>query len=257
MGRSRIGGQPPGESDVHRPADLVVDNRSDLVKVVAAPVVGQRTYHDACGPIYDVFVANVHQAGHVDWPRSSSAYETLISKPLEYLFNRCFYLYREFATDRSRPVSPSFPSSLSTSEKFGLRAQPGGFYEEGSAKEARGLVEEGGKGRQRGESERPFLVPPELGGACEEGVPQRNKGMKGRFALDALYPLHNDGSFVHWRKSFVEPHGSAHCPSVSNPNMTDTKMANWSATNPLVMSWLVNAIEPTIATSLMFMASAK
>ncbi|GMH02278.1 hypothetical protein Nepgr_004117 [Nepenthes gracilis] len=41
------------------------------------------------------------------------------------------------------------------------------------------------------------------------------------------------------------------------PNMTDTKMADWSATNPLVMSWLLNAIEPTIATSLMFMASAK
>lgn len=34
-------------------------------------------------------------------------------------------------------------------------------------------------------------------------------------------------------------------------------MADWSATNQLVMSWLLNAIEPTIATSLMFMASAK
>ncbi|GJV46195.1 hypothetical protein Tco_1430731 [Tanacetum coccineum] len=98
MGRSRIGGQPPGESDVHgpalacfqvqalaveasrqkrtsgpgrsqkRPADLVVDNRSDLVKVVAAPVVGQRTYRDARGPIYDVSAADVRQAGHVDWP---------------------------------------------------------------------------------------------------------------------------------------------------------------------------------------------
>lgn len=41
------------------------------------------------------------------------------------------------------------------------------------------------------------------------------------------------------------------------PNMSETKMADWSATNPLVMSWLLNAIEPTIATSLMFMASAK
>jgi hypothetical protein len=39
------------------------------------------------------------------------------------------------------------------------------------------------------------------------------------------------------------------------PNMSDTK--DWSATNQLVMSWLLNAIEPTIATSLMFMASAK
>ena len=41
------------------------------------------------------------------------------------------------------------------------------------------------------------------------------------------------------------------------PNMSDTKMADWSATNQPVMSWLFNAIEPTIATSLMFMASAK
>ncbi|GKD61554.1 hypothetical protein Tco_1299063 [Tanacetum coccineum] len=39
--------------------------RSDLVKVVAAPVVGQRTYRDARGPIYDVSVADVRQAGHV------------------------------------------------------------------------------------------------------------------------------------------------------------------------------------------------
>ena len=41
------------------------------------------------------------------------------------------------------------------------------------------------------------------------------------------------------------------------PNMSETKMADWSATNQLVMSWLLNAIEPTIATSLMFMASVK
>lgn len=49
------------------------------------------------------------------------------------------------------------------------------------------------------------------------------------------------------------------------PNMSETKMADWSSTNQLVMSWLLNAIEPTIATSLifliatslMFMASAK
>ncbi|CAB4294325.1 unnamed protein product [Prunus armeniaca] len=34
-------------------------------------------------------------------------------------------------------------------------------------------------------------------------------------------------------------------------------MADWSSTNQLVMSWLPSAIEPTIATSLMFMASAK
>lgn len=63
----------------------MVDNRSDLVKVVAAPVVGQRIYRDARGPIYDVSVADVRQAGHVDWPGSSSANDTSIPKSSEYL----------------------------------------------------------------------------------------------------------------------------------------------------------------------------
>ena len=54
----------------------MVENRMDLVKVVAAPVVGQRTYSDACGPIYDVSVANVCQASHVDWRGSFSANDT-------------------------------------------------------------------------------------------------------------------------------------------------------------------------------------
>ena len=66
----------------------MVDNRSDLVKVVAAPVVGQKTYCDARGPIYDVSVADVRQAGHVDWPGSSSANDTSIPKPSEYHFDR-------------------------------------------------------------------------------------------------------------------------------------------------------------------------
>ncbi|CAN4128213.1 unnamed protein product [Withania somnifera] len=51
--------------------------------------------------------------------------------------------------------------------------KPGGFYEEGGTNEARGLVKEGGKGRQRS-------------GCLWGGVPRRNKGMKGLFALDAL-----------------------------------------------------------------------
>ena len=84
-----------GRGEYCRPADLVVDNRSDLVKVVAAPVVGQRTYRDARGPIYDVSVADVRQAGHVDWPGSSSANDTSIPKPSEYLFDRRLYLYGE------------------------------------------------------------------------------------------------------------------------------------------------------------------
>lgn len=103
-----------GRGEYCRPADLVVDNRSDLVKVVAAPVVGQRTYRNVRGPIYDVSVADVRQAGHVDWPGSSSANETSIPKPSEYLFDRRLYLYGEFAADRSRPVSPSFPRRLPT-----------------------------------------------------------------------------------------------------------------------------------------------
>ena len=103
-----------GRGEYCRPADLVVYNCSDLVKVVAAPVVGQRTYRDARGPIYDVFVADVRQAGHVDWPGPSSANETSIPKPSEYLFDRRLQLYGEFAADRSRPVSPSFPRRLPT-----------------------------------------------------------------------------------------------------------------------------------------------
>ncbi|GJZ67758.1 hypothetical protein Tco_0630998, partial [Tanacetum coccineum] len=50
------------------PADLVVDNRSNLVKVVAAPVVRHKTYRNAREPIYDVLVIDVRQASHVDWP---------------------------------------------------------------------------------------------------------------------------------------------------------------------------------------------
>ena len=45
------------------PANLVVDNRSDLIKVVTTPIVGQRTSRDAREPIDDVFVADVRQAG--------------------------------------------------------------------------------------------------------------------------------------------------------------------------------------------------
>lgn len=49
-------------------------------------------------------------------------------------------------------------------------------------------ADEGGKGKA-------FSGPPEPGVACG-GVPRRNKGMKGCFALDSLYPPHNDGSVV-------------------------------------------------------------
>lgn len=73
-----------------------------------------RTYRDARGQIYDVFVADARQAGHVDWPGSSLANETLIPKPSEYLFDRHLHLYGEFAADKSRSVSFSFPRRLLT-----------------------------------------------------------------------------------------------------------------------------------------------
>lgn len=82
-----------GRGGYSGPADLVVDNRSDLIEVVAAPMVGQGTYRNAHELIYDVFVADVRQAGHVGRPRSSPANDTSIPKPLEYLSHRRFYLY--------------------------------------------------------------------------------------------------------------------------------------------------------------------
>ncbi|CAN4093414.1 unnamed protein product [Withania somnifera] len=91
----------------------------------------------------------------------------------------CFCISMRSSTEPTIPVV-----TVSTIE-FGLPGKPGGFYKEGGAKEARGLVKEGGKGRRRVENERRFLVPPSRG-CLWGGVPQRNKGMKGRFALDAL-----------------------------------------------------------------------
>lgn len=80
-----------GKGEYSGPADLVVDNRSDLMEVVAAPIVGRGTYRDAREPIDDVFVADVRQAGHVGRPGSSPANDTSIPKPLEYLSHRCLY----------------------------------------------------------------------------------------------------------------------------------------------------------------------
>ncbi|KAL8101443.1 hypothetical protein AgCh_033367 [Apium graveolens] len=51
-----------------------------------------------------------------------------------------------FCISMRSSTAPTIPSTFSTIE-FGLRGQPGGFYEEGGAKEARGHVKEGGKGR--------------------------------------------------------------------------------------------------------------
>ena len=52
--------------------------------------------------------------------------------------------------------------------EFGLRGQSGGFYEEGGAKEARGLVKEGSKAGEERENSH-FLVPPSPGGCLQGG----------------------------------------------------------------------------------------
>lgn len=73
-----------GEGKYSRPANLVVDNRSDLVKVITTPIAGQRTSRDAREPIDDVFVADVCQAGHVGWTGPPLADDISIPKSLEY-----------------------------------------------------------------------------------------------------------------------------------------------------------------------------
>jgi len=103
-----------GWGEYSRPADLVVDNRSHLVKVVAASIVGKKTYSEASVPIDYVSVADVRKRGYVDRPWSSLANYTSIPKPSEYLFHRRPYLYGEFAAERSRPVSLYFPRCLPT-----------------------------------------------------------------------------------------------------------------------------------------------
>lgn len=73
-----------GKGKYSGPADLVVNNRSDLIKVVATLIVGQKTSRDARKPIDDVFVADVRQAGHVGWTGLPLANDISIPKPLEY-----------------------------------------------------------------------------------------------------------------------------------------------------------------------------
>ena len=73
-----------GKGKYSGPANLVVDNRSDLIRVVATPIVGRRTSRDAREPIDDVFVADVRQAGHVGWTGLPLANDISIQKPLEY-----------------------------------------------------------------------------------------------------------------------------------------------------------------------------
>lgn len=79
-----------GKGKYSGPANLVVDNGSDLIKVVATSIaiVGQKTSCDAREPIDDVFVADVRQAGHVGWTGLPLVNHTSVPKPLEYLLRR-------------------------------------------------------------------------------------------------------------------------------------------------------------------------
>ena len=54
-----------GNGKYSRPANMVVDNSSNLIKIVTISIVGQKTSYDARKPIDNVFVANVRQAGHI------------------------------------------------------------------------------------------------------------------------------------------------------------------------------------------------
>lgn len=77
-----------GKGKYSGPANLVVDNGSDLVKIVTTPIVRQKTYCNARKPIDDVSVADVRQAGHVGWAGLPMANDTSVTKPLEYLLRR-------------------------------------------------------------------------------------------------------------------------------------------------------------------------
>ncbi len=53
-----------GKGKYSRPTNTVVDNNSNLIKIVTISIVRQKTSYDVRKPIDNVFVANVRQAGH-------------------------------------------------------------------------------------------------------------------------------------------------------------------------------------------------
>lgn len=59
-----------------------------------------------------------------------------------------------------------------------------------------GLLRKAARADEGGKTKDVFWSPLSRGVLVGGGVPRRNKGMKGRFALEALYPPHNDGSVV-------------------------------------------------------------
>jgi len=48
-----------GKGKYSRPANMVVDNSSNLIKIVTISIVGQKTSYDARKPIDNVFVATI------------------------------------------------------------------------------------------------------------------------------------------------------------------------------------------------------
>jgi hypothetical protein len=54
-----------GKGKYNRPTNMVVDNSSNLIKIVTIFIVGHKTSYDVYKPIDNVFVANVCQAGHI------------------------------------------------------------------------------------------------------------------------------------------------------------------------------------------------
>jgi hypothetical protein len=48
-----------GKGKYSRPANMVVDNSSNLIKIVTISIVGQKTSNDVRKPIDNVFVATI------------------------------------------------------------------------------------------------------------------------------------------------------------------------------------------------------
>jgi hypothetical protein len=49
----------------NKPTNMVVDNNSNLIKIITISIIGHKTSYDTHKPIDNVFVANVCQVGHI------------------------------------------------------------------------------------------------------------------------------------------------------------------------------------------------
>jgi hypothetical protein len=54
-----------GKGKYSKPTNMVVTNNSNLIKIVTISIIGHKTFYDVRKPIDNVFVANVHQVGHI------------------------------------------------------------------------------------------------------------------------------------------------------------------------------------------------